>query len=50
VFVFEVYDSAAAFDAHLNTDHFKKYAATAKNIVAKREPHPLSPVAINVKK
>jgi (4S)-4-hydroxy-5-phosphonooxypentane-2,3-dione isomerase len=50
VFVFEVYDSAAAFDAHLNTDHFKKYAATAKNIVAKREAHPLSPVAINVKK
>jgi (4S)-4-hydroxy-5-phosphonooxypentane-2,3-dione isomerase len=50
VFVFEVYDSAAAFDAHLNTDHFKKYAVTAKDIVAKREPHPLSPVAMNTKK
>jgi (4S)-4-hydroxy-5-phosphonooxypentane-2,3-dione isomerase len=50
VFVFEVYDSAAAFDAHLNADHFKKYAVRTKDIVAKREPHPLLPVAINIKK
>ena len=46
VFVFEVYESAAAFDAHLNTDHFRKYAATAKDIVAKREVHPLSSIAM----
>ena len=49
VFVFEVYDSAAAFDAHRNTDHFKKYAGRMKDIVAKGEPRPLSPVAINIK-
>jgi quinol monooxygenase YgiN len=26
VFIFEVYDNAAAFEAHRATDHFKKYA------------------------
>ena len=45
VFVFEVYDNAAAYDAHLQTDHFKKYAATTKAMVIKRDPHPLSLVA-----
>ena len=50
VFIFEVYDSAAAFDAHLKTDHYKTCAATAKNIIAKRESHPLSSVAMNMKK
>ena len=49
VFVFEVYDNAAAFDAHLQTDHFKKYAATTKDMVAKRDPHPLSLVAAYAK-
>ncbi len=49
VFVFEVYDNAAAFDAHLQTDHFKKYAATTKGMIAKRDPHPLLPVAAYAK-
>jgi (4S)-4-hydroxy-5-phosphonooxypentane-2,3-dione isomerase len=49
VFVFEVYDNAAAFDAHLQTDHFKKYAAISKDMVAKRDPHPLSLVATYTK-
>jgi (4S)-4-hydroxy-5-phosphonooxypentane-2,3-dione isomerase len=49
VFVFEVYDSAAAFDAHLQTDHFKKYAAATKDMVAKRDPHPLSLIAAYAK-
>ena len=30
LFIFEVYDNAAAFDAHLKSDHYKKYAAAAK--------------------
>src|SRR5258708_5400346 len=34
VFLYEVYDSAAALDAHRTTDHFKKYAATTANMVA----------------
>jgi autoinducer 2-degrading protein len=45
VFIFEVYDNAAALDAHRQTDHFKKYATTTKDMVAKRESHPLSLVA-----
>jgi autoinducer 2-degrading protein len=49
VFIFEVYDNAAALDAHRQTDHFKKYAATTKDMVAKRDPHPLSLVAMNLK-
>jgi quinol monooxygenase YgiN len=46
LFIFEVYDNAAAFDTHLKTGHYKKYAATAKDIVAKREVHQLSSVAM----
>jgi (4S)-4-hydroxy-5-phosphonooxypentane-2,3-dione isomerase len=49
VFIFEVYDSAAALDAHRQTDHFKKYAAITKEMVAKRDSHPLSSVAMNKK-
>jgi (4S)-4-hydroxy-5-phosphonooxypentane-2,3-dione isomerase len=44
--IFEVYDNAAVFDAHLRTDHYKKYAATAKDIVAKREVRPMSSVVM----
>jgi (4S)-4-hydroxy-5-phosphonooxypentane-2,3-dione isomerase len=50
VFVFEVYDNAAAWEAHRQTDHFKKYATTTKDMVAKRDPHPLSLVATYTKR
>jgi autoinducer 2-degrading protein len=46
LFIFEVYDNTAAFDAHLKSDHYKKYAAAVKDIVAKREVHPLSSIAM----
>jgi autoinducer 2-degrading protein len=46
LFIFEVYDNADAFDTHLKSDHYKKYAAAAKDIVAKREVHPLSSIAM----
>jgi (4S)-4-hydroxy-5-phosphonooxypentane-2,3-dione isomerase len=49
VFIFEVYDDAAAVEAHRQTDHFKKYAATTKDMVAKRDPHPLWSVVMNKK-
>jgi quinol monooxygenase YgiN len=50
VFIFEVYDNAAAaLDAHRQTDHFKKYAETTKDMVAKREVRPFSSVAMNMK-
>ncbi len=49
VFIFEVYDSAAAVEAHRATDHFKKYQATMANMVVKREARPLWSVAMNMK-
>jgi (4S)-4-hydroxy-5-phosphonooxypentane-2,3-dione isomerase len=49
VFIFEVYDNAAALDAHRQTDHFKKYATITKDMVAKRDAHPLSLVAAYTK-
>jgi (4S)-4-hydroxy-5-phosphonooxypentane-2,3-dione isomerase len=49
VFLFEVYDNASAFEAHRATDHFKKYAATTKEMVAKRDARMFSSVAMNRK-
>jgi len=50
VFIYEVYENAAALEAHRQTPHFKKYAATTGGMVAKREVHPLTSVAVNVKR
>jgi len=49
VLLFEVYDNAAALDAHRTTEHFKKYQATTANMVAKRDVRPFSSVAMNLK-
>jgi (4S)-4-hydroxy-5-phosphonooxypentane-2,3-dione isomerase len=49
VFIFEVYDSAAALEAHRATDHFKKYAAATKDLVVKRDVRAFSSVAMNMK-
>jgi quinol monooxygenase YgiN len=49
VFLYEVYDNEAALQAHRNTDHFKKYAATTANMVAQRAVRPMTPVAFNSK-
>jgi (4S)-4-hydroxy-5-phosphonooxypentane-2,3-dione isomerase len=49
VMFFEVYDNAAALDAHRATDHFKKYQATTKDMVAKRDVRQFSSVAMNIK-
>jgi (4S)-4-hydroxy-5-phosphonooxypentane-2,3-dione isomerase len=49
IVLFEVYDNAAALDAHRTTDHFKKYQATTKDMVAKRDARALSSVAMNMK-
>ena len=49
VFLFEVYDNAAALDAHRQTPHFKKYAEATKNMIADRSVHPLTAVAMNSK-
>jgi quinol monooxygenase YgiN len=49
VFIYEVYDSAAALEAHRATDHFKKYAAATAKMVAKREVRAMTSVAFNMK-
>jgi len=49
VFIFEVYENAAAAEAHTATEHFKKYKAATKDMVAKREAKPLWSVAMNMK-
>lgn len=46
-FLYEVYDNEAAFKAHRETDHFKKYAAATAKMVAKRESRPMAVVASN---
>ena len=49
VFLYEVYDNAAALEAHRATDHFKKYSATVANMVSKREVRPMNVIAFNSK-
>ena len=49
VLIFEVYNDAAAAQAHRETDHFKKYAATTKDMIAKREVRSFSSIAMNMK-
>jgi quinol monooxygenase YgiN len=49
VLLFEVYEDAAALEAHRATDHFKKYAAATKDMVAKRDLRMFWSVAFNMK-
>jgi (4S)-4-hydroxy-5-phosphonooxypentane-2,3-dione isomerase len=49
VLIVEVYNDAAAAQAHRETDHFKKYAATTKDMIAKREVRSFSSIARNMK-
>ena len=49
VFILEVYDNAAAVEAHIATDHFKKYKAATAGMTTKREARLLSSVAMNMK-
>lgn len=36
VFLYELYDDAAAFDAHLASDHFKSFAADVEPLLRQR--------------
>ena len=49
VFIFEVYDDAAAVEAHTATEHFKKYKAATKDLVVKRQAQQLWSVSMNMK-
>ncbi len=46
---FEIYADADAFKAHLETAHFKKYAATTKDMVKSRKRIESVPIILNVK-
>ncbi len=47
--VFEVYADADAFKAHLESAHFKKYAAATKDIVKSRKRTESIPIVLAVK-
>jgi quinol monooxygenase YgiN len=47
--LFEIYQNAAAFQAHLETPHFKKYAETTKDMVKSRKRIDTVPITLNVK-
>ena len=49
VLLFEAWDNAAALDAFLASDLFKKYQATVGSMIAKRDIRTYSPVAMNFK-
>ena len=49
VFIYEVYNDAAAAEAHTATDHFKKYKAATAGMTTKREAKSYSSVAMNMK-
>ncbi len=48
VFILEVYDNAAAAEAHTATEHFKKYKAATAGMTTKREARSYSSVAMNM--
>lgn len=49
VMIYEVYNDAAAAEAHTATDHFKKYKAATTGMTTKREAKSYSSVAMNMK-
>ena len=49
VFLYEVYDNAAALDSHRNTPHYKKYAGITRDMVTKRDVRPMTSIALNSK-
>ncbi|HYB71089.1 MAG TPA: putative quinol monooxygenase [Candidatus Bathyarchaeia archaeon] len=48
-FLYEVYDNEAAYQAHRQTEHFKKYAALTANMVGKRNARPMTPIELHAK-
>jgi len=49
VMIYEVYNDAAAAEAHTATDHFKKYKAATAGMTTKREAKSYSSVSMNMK-
>ena len=49
VTVFEIYASEDAYRSHIETEHFKKYKATTKNMVKSLELLDAIPIALGAK-
>lgn len=49
VLIFEVYNNAAAAEAHTATDHFKKYKAATTGLTTNRQAKTFVSVSMNVK-
>ena len=49
LFLYEVYESEAAFKAHRESDYFKKYASTTASMVAKRETRTMTALSFREK-
>jgi quinol monooxygenase YgiN len=47
--VFEIYTDADAYKTHLETPHFRKFRATAENMVKSRELIDAAPIALSAK-
>ena len=48
VFLYEVYDDAAALDSHRQQPHFKTYWETTAPMIAKRVARHMSPIAFTI--
>ena len=49
VLIFEVYNNTAAAEAHMATDHFKKYKAATTGMATNRQAKTFVSVSMNVK-
>lgn len=49
VTVFEIYTDADAYQAHLETPHFKKFKATTENMVTSRQLRDAVPIVLGAK-
>jgi quinol monooxygenase YgiN len=47
--VFEIYRDRSAYEAHLGSDHFKKYKATVENMVKSLKLVQATPIALYAK-
>ncbi|HSI64650.1 MAG TPA: putative quinol monooxygenase [Candidatus Saccharimonadia bacterium] len=50
VTVFEIYASQAAYEAHLQAPHFKKYKTTTQSMIQSLELAETTPIALSAKK
>ena len=50
IFLYEIYDNEAAYQAHRTTEHFKKFDAIRNSLIVKSEAKPFKPIVLHEKK